>query len=165
MIAWVRDKAGELGADPTQVFLVGCSAGGHLAVSAALTPNQVRFQPGFESADTSVAGAVSLYGYLGPRTHDPASAPVDLVHLDAPPMLLIQGANDTALPRGGPAEWAAQLQSGSAGPVAYAELPATQHAFDLFASVRARVAADAIEAFLVWVRSVPVVHRRACEDS
>ncbi|MCR2824300.1 hypothetical protein [Microbacterium sp. zg.Y909] len=35
----------------------------------------------------------------------------------------------------------------------HAELPHAQHSFDLFASVRARAAANAIEAFLGWVRS------------
>lgn len=153
VIAWVREQAADLGADPLQVFLVGCSAGGHMAVSTALTPNQGRFQQGFETADTSVAGVVSAYGYLGARTRDPASSPVKLAHRHAPPMLLIQGANDTSFPPSAPAEWAEGLRSASDGPVAFAELPHTQHAFDLFASVRARVAADAIEAFLAWVRS------------
>ncbi|MCR2824419.1 hypothetical protein [Microbacterium sp. zg.Y909] len=41
----------------------------------------------------------------------------------------------------------------SAAPVIYAELPDTQHSFDLFASVRARAEANAIEAFLGRVRS------------
>lgn len=152
-IAWAREHAGDHGADPSQVFLVGCSAGGHMAVSAALTPNDPRFQPGFEDADTTVAGVVSLYGYLGARTHDPASSPVGLAHPDAPPMLLIQGGSDTDLPRGAPEKWAQRLRSASRSPMAYAELPHTQHAFDLFASVRARVAADAIEAFFAWIRS------------
>lgn len=44
LIAWVRASAAELGADPSQVFLAGCSAGGHLAVSAALTPNAAELQ-------------------------------------------------------------------------------------------------------------------------
>ena len=152
-IAWAREHAAEYGADPTQVFLAGCSAGGHLAVSAALTPNQPRFQPGFEQVDTTVAGVVSLYGYLGARTEDPASSPVALARPQAPPMLLIQGRNDTMLPPGAPAVWAKTLRSTSRSPVVYAELPHAQHAFDLFASVRARVVAHAIEAFLAWSRT------------
>lgn len=153
VIAWVRNDAVDLGADRSQVFLIGCSAGAHIAVSAALTPNRSELQPGFEDADTSVAGVVSLYGYLGARTDDPMSSPVDLVGPESPPMLLVQGGNDTDLPHGAPREWARMLQSASQSPVAYAELPHAQHAFDLYASVRARVAANAIEAFLAWVRS------------
>src|SRR5262245_3296642 len=56
VIAWVREHGREYGADPTAVFLAGSSAGGHLASMAALTPNDPAFQPGFEGADTSVAG-------------------------------------------------------------------------------------------------------------
>lgn len=154
-IAWAREHAAENGADPTQLFLAGCSAGAHMAVSAALTPNQPRFQPGFEQIDTTVAGVVSFYGYLGARTEDPASSPLALAQAQAPPMLLIQGRNDTMLPLGGPAVWAKTLRSRSRSPVVYAELPHAQHAFDLFASVRARVVAQAVEAFLAWSRSHP----------
>lgn len=124
-----------------------------MAVSAALTPNQPRFQPGFEQIDTTIAGVVSLYGYLGARTEDPASSPVALARPEAPPMLLIQGRNDTMLPPGAPAIWANTLRSTSRSPVVYAELPHAQHAFDLFASVRARVVAHAVEAFLAWSRT------------
>ncbi|WP_457100194.1 alpha/beta hydrolase [Microbacterium sp. P5_E9] len=153
VIAWVRAQAIEYGADPDQIFLVGASAGGHLAVSAALTPNDPRFQPGFEQADTRVAGAVSVYGYLGPRSSDPTSSPAGLARPDAPPLLIVHGARDTALPLGLARSVAAELQSVSRSPVVYAELPDTQHGFDLFASVRARVAANAIEQFMGWARS------------
>lgn len=152
-IAWARDHANNFDADASQVYLVGCSAGGHLAASAALTPNQPRFQPGFEDAKTEIAGVISIYGYLGARTNDPASSPVTLAHHEAPPMLLIQGANDSMLPPGARGGWADSLRSASRSPVVYAELPNTQHAFDYLASVRARATADAAEAFLAWVRS------------
>jgi acetyl esterase/lipase len=48
-IAWVRKHGGEYGADPTAVFLAGSSAGGHLALTAALTPNDRVFQPGLRA--------------------------------------------------------------------------------------------------------------------
>lgn len=149
-IAWAREHATELGADAGNVFLVGGSAGGHIAINAALTPNDARFQPGFEGADTSVCGAVSIYGYLGPRSEDPTSFPAELAGPDAPPLLLVQGANDTALPWGKPRAWAGSLRRTSGGRVAYVELAGTQHAFDLFASVRARLCANGIESFLRW---------------
>src|SRR6185437_7225355 len=53
VIAWIRAHADEFGADPSSVFLAGCSAGAHLAVSAALTPGRVELQPGFEDSETS----------------------------------------------------------------------------------------------------------------
>lgn len=152
VVAWVRTHAGELAADPAAVLLAGSSAGAHLAVSAALTANDPRFQPGFEDAETSVAGAVSLYGYLGARTSDPASSPAELARRDAPPLLVIDGAYDTALPQHVAAQVAQTLRAASDSPVCYARLPYTQHNFDLFASVRARVVAQGVERFLDWAR-------------
>lgn len=153
VITWLREHAGEYAVDAAQIFVVGDSAGGHLAVSAALTPGDPRYQPGFELADTRVAGAVAIYGYLGPRGSDPASAPANLARPDAPPILIMHGAKDTAIPPAGPRSVDASLRSASMSPVVYAELPDTQHGFDLFASVRARIAASTIEEFLMWVRS------------
>ncbi|MCR2812895.1 alpha/beta hydrolase [Microbacterium sp. zg.Y1084] len=157
VIAWVGAHAQAYGIDPEQIFLAGTSAGGHLALSAALTAGDPRFQPGFEQADTSVAGAVSLYGYLGALGADRASSPAHLATPDAPPILIVQGAKDSALPPGVARAVADAVRERSAAAVIYAELPDTQHSFDLFASVRARAAANAIEEFLGWVRS----HRAA----
>ena len=150
LIAWIRENADELGADPSQVFLSGCSAGGHLAACAALTPNVAEFQAGFEAADTSVDGVIVWYGYLGPRTPAPSSSPALLARPDAPPMLVVHGANDTAIPVRSTHRVAAGLSRTSRSPVVFIELPHTQHSFDLFASVRSRMAAAAAEAFLNW---------------
>ena len=66
VLAWVREHGSDYGADPTVPFAAGSSAGGNLALLAALTPNEPAFQPGFERADTSIVAAISLYGYYGP---------------------------------------------------------------------------------------------------
>jgi hypothetical protein len=79
-IVWAREHAAEYGADPSVVFVAGSSAGAHMAATAALTPNDSRFQPGFEEADTNVAGAICLFGYYGPvdRGRQPLpSSPLD----------------------------------------------------------------------------------------
>ncbi|MDQ2847835.1 MAG: alpha/beta hydrolase [Actinomycetota bacterium] len=150
LIAWIRENSDELGADPSQVFLAGCSAGAHLAVSAALTPNAAEFQPSFEAAETSVAGVLALYGYLGPRTSDPSSSPASLARADAPPMLVVHGANDTAVSASSTRAVVAALRHRSRSPILFVELPHTQHSFDRFASVRSRMTATAAEAFLSW---------------
>lgn len=77
VIAWAREHGREYGADPAMLFVVGSSAGGHLAALAALTPNDPTFQPGFEHAETSVTAAICLYGYYGPLDTDqrPPSSP------------------------------------------------------------------------------------------
>ncbi len=61
-VAWVRDHIGEYGGDPAAIVLTGGSAGGHLATLAALTQNDPRLQPGFETADTSVSACIPFYG-------------------------------------------------------------------------------------------------------
>lgn len=147
-IAWVRHNAEALAADADRIFLVGASAGGHLALSAALTAGEARFQPGFEQADTSVMGAVTLYGYLGALSSDSASDPAALARPDAPPLLIVAGARDTAIPPGGARSVATALRLVSRAPVVYVELPSAQHGFDFFASVRARIAAIAVAEFL-----------------
>jgi acetyl esterase/lipase len=61
-IAWIREHGPEYGADPDFIVVTGGSAGGHLTALVALTQNHPEYQPGFESADTSVAAAVPYYG-------------------------------------------------------------------------------------------------------
>ena len=155
LIAWTRANSDELGADPSQVFLAGCSAGGHLAVSAALTPNAAEFQSGFEAAQTSVAGVIVWYGYLGPRTSAPSSSPASLARPDAPPMLIVHGSDDTAISVSSTRAVAAAIRGKSCSPVVFIELPHTQHSFDRFASVRSRMAAATAEAFLNWAMHRP----------
>ncbi len=150
LIAWTRENSDELGADPSQVFLAGCSAGGHLALSAALTPNVAELQAGFEAAETGVAGVIVCYGYLGPRGPDQSSSPALLARPDAPPMLIVHGGNDTAIPVSSAQAVAAVIRRASRSPVVFVELPQAQHSFDLFASVRSRTVAAGVEAFLDW---------------
>ena len=61
-LAWIREHIAEYGGDPDLICVTGGSAGGHLAAMAALTANEPQYQPGFESADTSVAACVPFYG-------------------------------------------------------------------------------------------------------
>jgi acetyl esterase/lipase len=159
VIAWVRTNGPEYGADPTLLFVSGSSAGGNLAATAALTPNEPRFQPGFEQVDTSVTAAVSLYGYYGCYSGSAASSPASYVREDAPPFFIAHGDRDTmALARDARA-FARTLRSTSSNPVVYAELPGGQHTFDLFESLRFASVVDGIEAFAARIRS------RGCADA
>lgn len=147
VIAWVRANAAEYSADPTTVFLVGSSAGAQLAMAAALTGNDPAGQPGFEEADTSVLGAVGLYGYYGGLDPSPYGGSGE------PAYLVVHGALDSYVFVEGAREFARDLRRATAGPVVYAELPGGQHSFDLFHSVRFESVVDAVEAFAAWVRS------------
>jgi acetyl esterase/lipase len=148
MIAWAREHAREYGAAPTSVFVAGSSAGAHLAVTAALTENDPAFQPGFDDVDTSVAGAIGMYGYYGSVEHGrvPSSAGA-YVHPDAPPILIAHGDQDTLVPPHHARELVRRLRGTSRNPVVYAELPGAQHSFDLFHSIRFATLIDGIQAF------------------
>jgi acetyl esterase/lipase len=178
-LAWVREHAGEYGADPSFVAVTGGSAGGHLAALMALTPNEPEYQPGFERADTSVQAAVPFYGVYdfaaesGTRSAlqrrdqflnkyvmqaDATSAAQEYVKAspllrigpDAPPFFVVHGAHDTLVPVVEAREFAERLQEASKQPVAYAELPGTQHAFDIFPSIRSAHMVRGVERFLNW---------------
>jgi acetyl esterase/lipase len=176
-IAWVREHGREHGADPDFVAITGGSAGGHLAALAALTANDPEYQPGFEDADTSVQAAVPHYGvydfagatgsrkalrmrdtFLGPRVlrKDPRqhledfekASPLLRVHAAAPPFLVLHGARDTLVEVAQARAFVEALREVSEQPVAYAELPGTQHAFDVFPSIRSAHVVRAVDRFL-----------------
>lgn len=158
VIAWARAHADELGADPSRVVVAGDSAGAHLAVMAALTAGDPRFQPGFDDADTSVAAAVGLYGYYGPvdvTRQTLPSSPGDYAHPGAPPILIAHGDQDTLVPPDGPRAIAEKLRGVSVNPVVYVELPGAQHTFDLVHSLRCEALVDGVEAFVALL-GIPV---------
>ena len=154
VLAWVRAHGHEYGADPAVLLVAGSSAGGNLAATAALTPNEPRFQPGFEEVDTSVTAAVSLYGYYGPYGGAPAaeSSPASYVRADGPPFFIAHGDRDTIVLASDARGFVQALRSTSSNPVVYAELPGGQHSFDLFESLRFACVIDGIEAFAAFHR-------------
>lgn len=178
-IAWIREHIEEYGGDPSYVAITGGSAGGHLSALAALTPNDPEYQPGFEHADTSLQAAVPHYGvydcagatgdrrairlrdaFLGPRVlkKDPRrdladferASPLLRVRADAPPFFVIHGAHDTLVPVDQARQFVRRLREVATNPVAYAELPGTQHAFDVFPSIRSAHVVRGVDRFLRW---------------
>jgi acetyl esterase/lipase len=177
-LAWVKEHIAEYGGDPDWVAITGGSAGGHLSSLAALTANDPQFQPGFETADTSVRAAVPFYGlydfngedsaihplmapmlgkYVFKRTRTEiadafrVASPISYISADAPPFFLLHGTNDSLIPVEQARAFSARLQQVSRQPVIYAELPRAQHAFDIFGSARAAHAAVAVEQFLAEI--------------
>lgn len=161
VIAWARTEGHPLGVDPDTIFLAGSSAGAHLTAMAAFTANDPTLQPGFEESDTSITGAIGLYGYYGPLggSEQPSSTPLAHVGPSAPPFLVVHGDQDTFTPVEGARVLVERLQAVSSHPVVYAELPGAQHSFDLFHSIRFEAVVDAVEAFAAWVRTQPPVPR------
>jgi acetyl esterase/lipase len=117
-ISWVRDHAASYGLDADREFLWGDSAGGHLALLAALTGSKVNGvvawfpvtdlvglpsdvaeadgepDPGPESREAQLLGAPpGSVPYLAQQ-----ASPVTHASADAPPILLMHGAADDLVP-------------------------------------------------------------------
>ncbi len=177
-LAWVKENIAAYGGDPAFVAISGGSAGGHLSALAALTAGDPKFQPGFEDADTSVVAAVPVYGRYDLFTTDGEgrrefvrvlemfvmkrklsthrevfvdASPIQYLHAEAPPFFVLHGQDDSLIPVAEAREFAEQLRAVSKSPVAYADLPNAQHAFDIFGSPRAHQTAEAVARFLSWV--------------
>jgi len=181
-IAWIREHIHEYGGDPDALFVTGGSAGGHLTALVALTANDPEFQPGFEHVDTSVIGAVPYYGvydfineagtwsgdqrakFFLQRTVMKVSreenrhiwemaSPVCLGRPGAPPFFVLHGRNDSLAPVKEARMFVDRLRATSQQEVVYAELPGTQHAFEVFGSIRAAHVIRAVGRFLDVVYS------------
>jgi acetyl esterase/lipase len=181
-LAWVREHVASFGGDPGFVAVTGGSAGGHLAALAALTPGDPEYQPGFESADTSVQACVPFYGIyefsdrFGGRGADGTggflervvfkrrvasdpdafarASPLRRVNPGAPPFMVVHGTHDSLAPLDGARAFAAQLRSVSNAPVVELELGGAQHAFETFHSLRTSKVVLGVEQFLDTVRAV-----------
>jgi acetyl esterase/lipase len=183
-LAWMRDAGAEFGIDPGFVAICGGSAGGHLAALVALTAGRPEYQPGFETADTSVQAAIPIYGIYDflnrneARDHWPViprwvmkadevenedlfrqASPLDQVHAGAPPFLVIHGEVDSVVPTAEAHHFVDALRSKSSNAVAYAEVPGANHAFDIVDSLRTHYVISGIHRFLdgIWapLRSSP----------
>jgi acetyl esterase/lipase len=179
-LKWIRQHADEYGIDPNFVAVTGGSAGGHLTAMMGLTANDPEYQPGFEDADTTVQAAVPVYAVfdftnrLGtmldtfraqmlepmimkaffekePEKFHRAS-PIDRVHADAPPFLIVHGDRDTLAPVEDAQLFVETLSETSRSPVMYTELRGAQHAFDIFASPRTARMLDGTLRFLTAMR-------------
>lgn len=156
-IAWVKAHAAAYGAGP-EVLVMGGSAGAHLAAMVAYSPMVQAFQPGFETADTSVRGAVLLYGLydiVGKVSRHPGSMlaryfedgvfsaryaesperfaeaqPLTHCSASSPPTLLLHGQRDSLVPIEDSRKLYRALRA--AGVRAHlCELSIAQHAYEL----------------------------------
>ncbi|MCX6395962.1 MAG: alpha/beta hydrolase [Propionibacteriales bacterium] len=181
-IAWVKENIAAYGGDPSYVVLTGGSAGGHLSSLAALTPGIREYQPGFEEVDTRVAACVPFYGvydmggvtgekaaiamrdtFLAPRVFkkDPRTdmaafelaSPITHVDADSPDFFVLHGENDGLVSVKQARAFVAKLRAASTGVTTYLELPGTQHAFEVFSSIRSQQVMRAVERWLEWHRA------------
>ncbi|HSZ36400.1 MAG TPA: alpha/beta hydrolase [Acidimicrobiales bacterium] len=194
-LAWVKHHIAEYGGDPGFIAISGGSAGGHLCALAALTAGDPAFQPGFEDEDTSVQACVPFYGVMDLTSSPEGSAifgpgmvemlektvmkvkeadhpevfrdasPTYRVRREAPPFFVLQGRNDTLVPVEMARAFVERLRAVSGSPVAYAELPLAQHAFDVVASLRCQATTSAVGDFLEAARAAHGAGRPPAMDA
>src|ERR1700742_2492008 len=175
-IAWARANVDKFGGDRNFVAVAGCSAGGHLAALAGLTPDDPDFEQKLpEGADSSVDAVVGIYGRYDwedrstperdsfvdflervvvkrsidrhPEVFRDAS-PVARITPDAPPFLVIHGSSDRVIPVEQARSFVERLKSVSRSVVSYVELPGAGHGFDLTDGARTGATSTAIGLFL-----------------
>lgn len=177
-MAWIRREIESHGGDPDFICVTGGSAGGHLTALLALTANDPVWQSGFEEVDTRFAAAVPFYGVydwtnaLGLQKNDIVpflekkvvqkplagneelyrqASPLHRIHADAPPFFVVHGDKDSLTAFEEARVFVARMRETSKAPVAYAEIPGAQHAFEIFHTPRTRGLLPAVERFLAQV--------------
>jgi acetyl esterase/lipase len=78
------------------------------------------------------------------------ASPLHRIHAEAPPFLTIHGTSDGLAAIEEARAFAQMLQTTSQSPAAFVELPGTQHAFEVFHSLRTRSTVLAVSRFLGW---------------
>lgn len=104
-VAWAYSHAADYGGDPAQFYVVGHSAGAHIAALLALDPHYLaaqHMQPPQLKGVVGLSTPADFAATLGQRyrpiftdTHDLALAqPIRYVNAEAPPLLLLHGLDD-----------------------------------------------------------------------
>lgn len=119
-LRWMRANADSLGIDPERIAVSGNSAGAHLALLLAGTPNDVEFEGEGGNADigTSVSAVIAIYPptrlkggsqldtAVGLLFGDPdvsqavqdRASPITWSQKNFPPTMLVHGNNDKVVP-------------------------------------------------------------------
>lgn len=107
-IAWVHTNIAKHDGDPECIFLMGHSAGAHIAMMAALDPQWLAAKDLKPDVIKGVIGLAGPYDFL-PLTSDSSkialgqwpdlteTQPITYVRADAPPLLLLTGDKDTVV--------------------------------------------------------------------
>ncbi len=138
-VRWVHDNAQRLGGDVDHIYLMGHSAGAHIAVMLTLDPEYLKAVGLDRSAVRATAGISGPYDFLfgpdirpvfGLKADDlsskPWTQPINFIDGHAPPMLLLQGMKDEIVQPGNAARLAAKIRA-AGGCVKCIEYPDRGH--------------------------------------
>lgn len=158
-VGWVKRNAQQYNIDPRRIALLGRSAGAHLALLAAYTPNEPQLPPSCSAPDTTVRAVVSFYGptdlvwgYNNPAHPDVingpgtlrrflsgtpdtvqeaynVASPINHVSANTPPTLLLHGGRDQLVGQQHSQFLATELAAANV-PHRAVFIPYGQHGFD-----------------------------------
>lgn len=145
-VRWTKDHIAHFGGDPRRIFVMGHSAGAHIAAMLALDAQYLK-SVGMTRAE--LRGMIGLAGpytilplaperreiIFGPERERWRAQPINFVDGRNPPMLLLTGAEDTTVPPSDTHRLAAEIQTHH-GPVTVIEYARTGHA-DLLTDIAA----------------------------
>jgi acetyl esterase/lipase len=110
-VAWVRRNIASMDGDPGRIFVMGHSAGAHIAALLATDPAYLARVGEDKQWLAGMIGLAGPYDFLpirdadlcdlfGPAEEHPRSQPIRHVRGDEPPMLLLHGDRDRTVGRG-----------------------------------------------------------------
>jgi acetyl esterase/lipase len=120
-VRWVKDNAQKFGGDPQKIFLMGHSAGAHIAAMLAIDAtwlHQVGLKPGRDIA--GLIGISGPYDFLPLKDETlkiifggnrPQTQPIFHVAPGAPPALLLTGGKDNVVDAGNSLRFAERLRA------------------------------------------------------
>lgn len=160
--AWARANASKWGGDPSRVYLMGHSAGAHIAALLGTDPTyleQWRIKPRDLAGVIGLAGPYDFLPFTDPKIQEvfgseknwPKSQPVNFVDGDEPPFLLLHGSSDKRVWQMNSEHLAARLQA-AGEPVTLRIIANTGHIGLLNGFLSPRFS-PVLEESLNWMRS------------
>lgn len=137
-VRWTTDNIERFGGDPREIFLMGHSAGAHIAAMLTLDPEYLRQARVAPSALRGTIGLAGPYDFLplrsdtlkaifGPEPQRWRSQPINYVNGQNPPMLLMTGTADGTVSPGNSQRLASKIKA-HGGPVRLVEYADIGHA-------------------------------------
>ena len=165
-VAWARAHAADYGGDPRRVFLMGHSAGAHIA---ALLGTDGKYLAAQRLRPRDLAGVIGLSGpydflpltdpkvmqALGPAPGWPTTQPVNFVDGDEPPFLLLHGGADNTCWPANSEHLAARLRD-KGEPVDLVIAPGVSH-IGMINGFRSARFSPALERSVRWIEGRPAL--------